>query len=277
MKFGITAFATSTASRPSFVADQAEQRAFESVWFADHSHIPVERRTRWGGGDEIPSFYYEAFDPVVALADAAAGSSTIHLGFGVALLMQRDVIQFAKSVASLDSLSGGRIQIGVGAGWNIEEMENHGTDPTTRYKRMRESVEAMRVMFTEDEPEYHGDIIDFDPIVMHPKPAACPKFHIGGAGSKGLGRAVRYGDGWMPIGGRGDDFIALSNERRDAEQKAGRAIEFTVFAGPTDPAVLADYHAAGIDRVLFFLFPGTDEQTTAQLDQYAQLIQQLDF
>lgn len=277
MKIGLSTFPTGGTTRPGRLAAEAEARGFESVWFAEHSHIPVERRSAWGGGDTLPGFYYEVLDPVVAIADAAAGSSTIQLGFGIALLAQRDLIQFAKSLASLDALSGGRVKVGVGAGWNIEEMENHGTDPATRFRRIRESVEALRILLTEDEPEYHGRIIDFDPVVMRPKPQRSPEFHIAGAAPRGLERAIRYGDGWIPLTGRGDDdFVALAQKRRQAEQDAGRSIEFTVYAAPGDPALLDAYREAGIDRVLLLVFPGTDEQTIAQLDQYAPLLDQKD-
>jgi probable F420-dependent oxidoreductase len=274
MKIGLSTFPTGGTTRPGRLAAEAEARGFESVWFAEHSHIPVERRSAWGGGDTLPGFYYEVLDPVVAIADAAAGSTTIQLGFGIALLAQRDLIQFAKSLASLDALSDGRVKVGVGAGWNIEEMENHGTDPGTRFRRIRESVEALRVLLTEDQPEYHGRIIDFDPVVMLPKPTRCPEFHIAGAAPRGLERAIRYGDGWIPLTGRGDDdFVALAEKRRRAEEEAGRRIEFTVYAAPGDPTLLDAYREAGIDRVLLLIFPGTDEQTIAQLDQYAPLLE----
>lgn len=276
MKIGLNTFATAGVSRPSFLAAEAEARGLDSLWFADHSHIPVDFESAWGGGPELPSFYYEVLDPVVAIADAAAGSATIELGFGVALLSQRDIIQFAKSLVSLDSYSSGRVHVGVGAGWLIEEMANHGTDPGTRFRRMRESVEALRVMLTEERAEYHGRTIDFDPIHLLPKPATCPKFHIAGAAPRGLERALRYGDGWIPLSGRGDDdFVALAEEKDRAQQDAGRGIEFTVYNAPGDPAVLEAYHEAGIDRALLFVFPGDDDQTRAQLDGYGALAAQL--
>lgn len=277
MKLGLNTFAIAAASKPRFLAAEAEARGLDSIWFADHSHIPVGFESVWGGGPELPSFYYEVLDPVVAIADAAAGSSTIELGFGVALLSQRDIIQFAKSLVSLDAYSDGRVNVGVGAGWLIEEMANHGTDPTTRFRRMRESVEALRTMMSEDHAEYHGQIIDFDPIHLLPKPATCPKFHIAGTAPGGLRRALNYGDGWIPLTGRGDDdFVKLAADKDRAQQEAGREIEFTVYNAPGDPAVLEAYQEAGIDRALLLVFPGDDDQTRAQLDSYTELAGQLD-
>ena len=211
MKTGICTFPTAATIRPSDLALEAEGRGLDSVWFAEHSHIPVERTSVWGGGPVLPDFYYEALDPVVAITDAAAATSTIGLGFGVALLIQRDIIQFAKSLASVAALAGPRIHVGVGGGWLIEEMQNHGTDPTTRFRRLRESVEALRTLLSDDEPEYHGRIIDFDPVHLLPKPNAVPPIHVGGAAPRGLERAIRYGDGWIPLTGRGDaDMTALA-------------------------------------------------------------------
>ena len=228
MKVGLNTFAIGSASRPSFLAAEAEARGFDSIWFADHSPIPVERHSVWGGGDELPGVYYEVLDPVVAIADAAAGSSTIELGFGIALVVQRDIIQFAKSLASLVALSNDRVHVGVGAGWLIEEMTNHGTDPSTRFRRMRESVEALRILMTQPDAEYHGRIIDFAPIHMLPKPATCPMVHVAGAAPRGLERALRYGDGWIPLTGRGnDDFVTRAAEKDRFQQEAGREIELT--------------------------------------------------
>ena len=272
MKIGLNTFAAAGSSPPRFLAAEAETRGLDSLWFADHSHIPVDFDSVWGGGPMLPSFYYEVLDPVVAIADAAAGSSSIELGFGIALLAQRDIIQFAKSLVSLDAFSGGRVHVGVGGGWLLEEMANHGTDPSTRFRRMRESVEALRVMLTEEKAEYHGQIIDFDPIHLLPKPPTCPKFHIAGAAPRGLERALRYGDGWIPLTGRGnDDFVALAADLDRAQQSAGRKIEFTVYNAPRDPAVLESYYNAGIDRALLMVFPGNDDETRTQLDAYAPL------
>ena len=273
MKIGLCTFPGGNTISPGRLAAEAEQRGFDSLWFAEHSHIPVERKTPWGGGPELPQFYYEVLDPVVAIADAAAHTDTIELGFGISLIAQRDIIQFAKSIASLSALSKERVVVGVGAGWNIEEMENHGTDPTTRFRRMRESSEALRILLTEDQPEYHGRLIDFDPVVMLPRPSSCPEIHVGGAAPQGLDRAVRYGDGWIPLTGRGnDDFVALSQDRREAEQQAGREIQFTVHGAGGDPATLESFRNAGIDRSLLFIFPGSEAETLPQLDQYAPLL-----
>ena len=277
MRIGLFTFPTAAASPPRFVAAEAEARGLDSLWFAEHSHIPVEFDSVWGGGPVLPQFYSETLDPVVAIADAAAGTNRIELGFGVALLPQRDIIQFAKSLVSLDALSGGRVHVGVGAGWLTEEMENHGTNPDTRFRRMRESVEALRQMMTQENAEYHGEIIDFDPIHLLPKPPQCPKIHIAGSGPGALRRALAYGDGWIPITGRGnDDFAALAVEKDQAQQAAGREIELTVYNAPNDRKALEEYQRAGIDRALMGVTPGSnDDETRAQLDGYAILAEEL--
>jgi probable F420-dependent oxidoreductase len=170
MEFGITIFPTDYSISPADLAMEAEERGFESMWFAEHSHIPVSRKSPWPGGPELPKMYYDTLDPFVALASAATVTSTIKLATGICLVVQRDPIHTAKEVASVDQLSKGRFLFGVGAGWNAEEMEDHGTDFSRRFKLMRERIEAMQALWTQDEASYKGEFVNFEASFARPKP-----------------------------------------------------------------------------------------------------------
>ena len=193
-------FPTEYAIGPVELATALEERGFESLWVAEHSHIPVDRASPWPGGPDMPQMYYDTMDPFVWLAAAATATVGLKVGTGICLVVERDPIHTAKQVASLDVLSGGRFLFGVGAGWNKEEMANHGTDPSRRFGLLRERVEAMQAIWAADGAEYHGDQVDFAPIHQNPKPVQSPHppIHVGGVFPGGLERAVRYGDGWIP-------------------------------------------------------------------------------
>src|SRR5205814_9965333 len=207
MDFGVMMFPTDDAVALDELARMAEDRGFESLFFPEHTHIPASRETDYPGGGELPAMYSHTHDPFVALAIAAAATERLLIGTGICLVIERDPITTAKEVASLDQLSGGRFLFGVGAGWNREEMENHGTDPGRRFGIMRERIEAMKAIWTEDEAEYHGRYVDFDPIRSWPKPAQepHPPVLVGGAGEKVLDRVLRSGDGWLPQPARDKD------------------------------------------------------------------------
>src|SRR5437763_7038970 len=170
MDSGLTIFPTDTTSDPAERGRLAEERVFEALWFPEHTHIPASRETPWPGGADLPEQYWHTYDPFVALSAVAQATERLKLATGICLIIQRDPITTAKEVASLDRLSGGRFLFGVGAGWNREEMRNHGTDPDRRFTLMRERIEAMKAIWTEDEPEYHGRYVDFDPLWSWPKP-----------------------------------------------------------------------------------------------------------
>ncbi len=192
-------FPTDYAVEPPELARMVEERGFESLWFPEHTHIPTTRETPYPGGGELPREYSHTYDPFVALTAAAAATPELRVATGICLVVERDPIITAKEVASLDRLSGGRFIFGVGAGWNREEMQNHGTDPGRRFGLMRERVEAMKAIWTTEEAEYHGEHVDFDPIWQWPKPLQSPfGVHIGGNGPRVEDRVLRYGDGWMP-------------------------------------------------------------------------------
>src|SRR5712692_9750648 len=209
MKFGITMFPTDYAIDPVSLGRAVEERGFDSLFFPEHTHIPASRSTPWPAGADLPKEYWHTHDPFVALGAVAAVTSKLLLGTGICLVIERDPITLAKEVASLDFISGGRVILGVGGGWNAEEMENHGTDPNTRWGLMRERIAAMKEIWTKDDAEYHGEHVDFDPIWSWPKPVQKPHppVYVGGMGAHTLQRVVEYGDAWMPIPMPGDTSL----------------------------------------------------------------------
>ncbi len=257
MDFGVAIFPTDETPDPATLARMAEERGFESLFFPEHTHIPVSRRTPYPPGGELPREYSRTHDPLVALAFAAAATTTLKLAPGIMLLAQRDPIVTAKAIASLDVLSGGRVLLGVGAGWNIEEMEDHGVDPSRRFGRVRESVEAMRALWTQDEASYAGDHIAFEPTWSWPKPLqpGGPPVLLGGNGKRVLERVVRYGDAWYPnFLGDDDRMIARLEKLRALGEEAGRgALPSTLQIAPTEPERLERLAAAGVTRVVWYL------------------------
>jgi probable F420-dependent oxidoreductase len=272
MDFGVAMFTTDQSADPATVARMAQERGFESFFVPEHTHIPVSRRTPYPAGGELPAEYARTHDPIVALAFAAAATTTLKVGFAVMLVAQRDPIVTAKAIASLDVLSGGRALFGVGAGWNVEEMEDHGVDPERRFGRMRESVEAMRALWTQDEAAYAGDQIAFDPTWSWPKPVqpGGPPVLIGGHGSRVLERVVRYGDAWFPnFTGDDDRMIARLDKLRALGEAAGRgALPTTLQIAPTEPERLARLEAAGVTRVVWYLPPRDLASVERSLDRH---------
>src|SRR6185503_11198769 len=201
MDVGIAIFPTDYAMRVDELARAVEERGYESLWFPEHTHIPVSRRSPWPGGPTLPREYWQTHDLFVALATAAAVTTRLKVASGICLLVERDPITTAKEVASLDHLSGGRVIFGIGAGWNAEEMENHGTVFRTRWRLLRERVLAMKKIWTEDEPSFEGEFVRFAPIWSWPKPVQKPHppVFLGGHGRRALERVVDYCDGWLPI------------------------------------------------------------------------------
>ncbi len=275
MHFGVTTFPTDSSIAPVDLAVALEEREFESLWVAEHSHIPISRASPWPGGDELPKMYYDVVDPFVALSMAAAVTTNLKLATGIALVPQRDPIQLAKQVASLDMLSGGRFLFGVGGGWNAEEMADHGTtDFKGRWKLMRERIEAMKELWTETEAEYHGDLVDFDACQVWPKPAQKPHppIHVGGGFPHAVKRAIRYGNGWIPIGGRDGDLVAVAAEARTMVADAGRdpeTFEISIYNASPKADDLAQLRDGGIDRAVFGLPSVPKEEALAILDTFA--------
>ncbi len=275
MRYGLTLFPTDYSISPVDLARAAEERGFESIWFPEHTHIPLSRKSPWPGGAELPKMYYDVMDPFVALAAAASVTTTLKLGTGICLIVQRDPLQLAKVVATLDRVSNGRVLFGIGAGWNAEEMADHGTVFEKRFGLMRERVEALKVIWTETTPEYHGERVSFDPMMTWPKPVQQPHppILVGGGWPQAARRAIRYGDAWMPIAGRDGDVAAHLPEFRKMAEEAGRdpaELGITIFGAGPQPEELQKSRDAGVERVIFFLPPDDRDAILPRLDRLAQ-------
>ncbi|MEV5827548.1 LLM class F420-dependent oxidoreductase [Spirillospora sp. NPDC052242] len=272
MQFGVSTFVTDDGIAPAALGRALEEREFGSLFLAEHTHIPVKRESPWPGGAELPRMYYRTLDPFVVLSAVASVTDRLRLGTGIALVVQRDPIILAKEVASLDLVSGGRAVLGVGAGWNREEMRNHGTEPKTRMRLLRERVLAVKELWTSEEAEFHGEFVDFDPVFSYPKPVQDPHppVLIGGAGPTTFDRVVEFGDGWMPIYGRGTDAFAA--QIAELRERAGRRVPVTVFAAPGKREAVEALADAGVDEVLFNLKTEPEDDTLRYLDRLAQLL-----
>jgi probable F420-dependent oxidoreductase len=277
MKYGLVMFPTDYSIRPDELARAAEERGFESLFFPEHTHIPASRRTPYPAGGELPKEYFHSHDPFVALSMAAAVTKKIKLATGICLVIERDPIVLAKEVASLDLLSGGRVILGIGGGWNVEEMENHGTAFKTRWKLLRERVEAMKAIWRNEEGSYHGELVKFDPIWSYPKPAQKPHppILLGGHGEVALKRVVAYCDGWLPISMMAGDLKKQIGELHRLAREKGRdpkSISISVFWTQPDRQAIDAYGEMGAERVIFALQSESREKLLPILDGYAKLI-----
>lgn len=271
MKFGVAIFPTDYAISMAELGPAVEERGFESLWVAEHSHIPASRESKWPGGAELPKQYWHSMDPFIALTVAAAATTKLLVATGICLVIQRDAIQTAKQVASLDLVSGGRFIFGVGAGWNREEMADHGTDFSTRWTLLREKVEAMKAIWTQDDAEYHGAMVDFGPMWAWPRPLQKPHppIVLGGSGPKILERVVRYADGWMPNRG---DVIERIPELQDLARAAGRApIPVSYYPKP-EAAEIERLAGAGVERLIYYVPPEGRDAALAKLDELAAMV-----
>jgi probable F420-dependent oxidoreductase len=280
MHFGALIFFTDYSIGPVELARALEERGFESLWVAEHSHIPLSRTSPFPPGGELPKKYYDVMDPFVTLGAAAAVSTRLKLGTGICLVIQRDTIQTAKQVASLDQVSNGRFLFGIGAGWNAEEMADHGTDFKARFEVMRERVEAMRAIWTKSKPEYEGRYVKFGPMMTWPKPVQKPHppVIVGGAFPHGTRRAIAYGDGWVPNARRpayGDVLNVLPEVDRMLKE-AGRdpkTFPITIYQVPEDADLIRRYRDRGVDRVVFELPSAKADEVLPILDRCAKLMQ----
>ncbi len=277
MKLGVTMFATDYAIRPDELARACEDRGFESIWFPEHTHIPTSRRSPWPGGAALPKEYWHTHDLFVSLMAAAAATKTIKVGSGICLVIEHDPIVLAKEVASVDQLSNGRLIFGIGGGWNAEEMENHGTPFNRRWKLLRERIEAMKVIWSDEAAEYHGEFVNFDPIWSYPKPAQKPHppILLGTLSEQGLNRVVRYCDGWIPVGLMLKDLPAAVRDLRARAEQAGRKpqeVPVSIFGAAAKEAALQQYQELGVERTVFGLPPAERDKVLPLLDQYAAMI-----
>ena len=277
MDIGASIFFTEYSISPTALGPALEDRGFESLWVAEHSHIPVTRRFNVPTGGELERQYYDVMDPFVTLSAAAAATRQLKLATGVCLVIQRDTIQTAKLVASVDQVSNGRFLFGVGAGWNQDEMENHGTVFETRFKLMRERIEAMKEIWTKPKAEYHGDMVDFPEMMTWPKPVQkpYPPILVGGGFPQAARRAIRYGDGWCPVGRTGSSLLDVVEKYRQMARDAGRDLQtvpVTLFNPAEDEGELARYRDMGVARVVVMLLSEPRDQILAVLDRWAALI-----
>ena len=279
MKIGAAMFFTDYSMMPGELAVALEERGFDSLWAPEHSHIPLARTASYPGGGALPREYYEVMDPFVTLTAAAAATKKLLVGTGICLVVQRDPIQTAKAVATIDHISGGRFLFGVGNGWNQDEIENHGTVFASRHKLARERIEAMKAIWTEAQPSYAGEFVKFTPMETGPKPLQKPHppIIVGGAFPWGAKRAVRYGVGWMPHRVRKHyaDVGALIPQFRQLVTEAGRREEdlpITIWGVKEDrDALLAD-RDLGVARVVLSLASAKRDEILPELDRWAALI-----
>jgi probable F420-dependent oxidoreductase len=281
--FGALIFPTDYSIAPAPLAKAMEQRGFESLFVTEHTHIPAARRSPWPGGRELPKEYWHTYDPYVALAAAAAVTQNLKLGTGITLVTEHDPIAMAKQVASLDFMSGGRVLLGIGAGWNGEEMANHGVRFEDRWKVTRERVLAMRRIWTDEAAEFHGEFVDFEPLWSWPKPAqpGGPKVLLGASSRFAFDRVAEYCDGWFPIhqdasrakASGAVDYAAGIAEIRANWQARGRTGEpdFTIFGVPGDPNRVDELIAMGFNRIVFGLPSADADKVLPLLDRYAGL------
>jgi len=276
MEFGLMMFPSDEAVDPVTLGRAAEDAGFESLFFPEHTHIPASRESAWPGGDELPREYSHLYDPFVALSAVAARTERLRIGTGICLVVERDPITLAKEVASLDRLSGGRFELGIGAGWNREEMRHHGTDPRVRMAVMRERVLAMREIWTRDEPEFHGEHVDFDPLWSWPKPVQQPHppVLVGGDGPTVFDRVLEYGDAWFPNTRDIDGLPRRIAELRRRGAESGRErIPVTYFGARPDDGVVDALRRAGVDRTLLRLAPEPAERALPSVERLGELAQ----
>ena len=281
MDFGAAIFFTDYSMGPAELGRALEERGIGSLWAPEHSHIPLSRESPFPAGGDVPKKYYDVMDPFVTLAAAAAATTRLQVATGICLVVQRDPIQTAKSVASLDQVSNGRFLFGIGAGWNAEEMADHGTAFKSRFRLMQERVEAMRAIWTKSKPEYAGEFVRFGPMMTWPKPVQKPHppVIVGGAFPFGTRRAIAYGDGWVPHARRPayGDLINVLPEARKLMAEAGRdpaTLPITVFGVAEDADLIKRYRDTGVARLVFNLPSAKADEVLPALDRCATLIRQ---
>jgi probable F420-dependent oxidoreductase len=271
MKFGISTFVTDDGIDTVSLARGIEERGFESLVIAEHTHIPASRESAYPLGGELPSIYYRTLDPFVTLAAAAAVTSKIELITGIALLIQRDPIVTAKETASIDLISGGRFGFGVGAGWNIEELRDHGTDPKTRGALLDERIEAIKALWTTEPAEYHGTFVDFDPVYLRPKPVQKPHppIYIGGDSDATVKRVVRHDAGWIANPLPAERLAKRIGQMRDG---LGHDVLLATFGTPQDPDYWHTLEELGFGQAALLLPTKPHDESLRLLDEYAAAV-----
>jgi probable F420-dependent oxidoreductase len=276
--FGLVMPQADFAIAPAELARAAEARGFESLFFPEHTHIPASRKTPYPGGKLAEEFWH-LHDPFVALAAAAAVTTGLKLGTCVCLVAEHDPIVLAKVVASLDAISNGRVILGIGAGWNVEEMANHGVEYRRRWKLLREKVLAMREIWTKDAAEFHGECVNFDPIWSYPKPVqkGGPPILLGALSNRTFERVIEYCDGWIPVTVPGYDFAVATRKLRETAERAGRRPEALSLTVPITPKeeIARSFMDLGFGRILLGLPPAGRDVVLPLLDRSADLVARL--
>jgi probable F420-dependent oxidoreductase len=276
VKYGLVIVPNDDVQDPAELARMAEQRGFDCLLFPEHTHIPASGDTPFPPGGELPHYFRRGYDPFVSVAAAVGATERILLGTGVCLVVQRDPIITAKEVATLDRLSGGRFLFGVGAGWNLEEMRNHGTDPSRRFGIMRERIAAMRAIWTQDEASYHGRYVDFERIWCWPKPVQqpYPPVLVGGNGARVLDRVLEYGDEWapnpMPLEVLAERIFEL---RRRTDELGRPPVPVTVLGSPAEAALVEQLAALDVGRVIFWLPSTSRDEVERAFEYYTAIVQ----
>ena len=276
MEIGLSIFATADSIHPVRLGREAEARGFESLFFIEHTHIPSSRKTPYPLGGDLPSIYWQAYDPFVGLAQVAAVTTQLRVGTGICLVPEHHPLALAKRIASLDSLSNGRFIFGIGAGWNAEELENHGVKFKDRWAVTRESILAMKEVWTKKDAAFHGRFVNFDAVWSEPKPVQRPHppILIGASSRQAIERVAEYADGWMPIMGSCDmaERLAQLAQACAKRNRDVRKLDVSVFAAPTAPGELDKLAKLGVRRVILPLPTQDESKILAILDRYAPLV-----
>jgi probable F420-dependent oxidoreductase len=280
MRYALIMFPTEYSIQPAELGRLAEEKGFDSVWLPEHTHIPLSRKTPWPGGPELPKEYVHTYDPIVALTAMAGATTTLKLATGIILMPQRDPITTAKELATLDNLSNGRVIVGIGGGWNQDELEDHGVEFRQRFPVLRERVLAMQALWTQEEAEFHGKYVNFDASWAYPKPVQQPHPPVvmGGAGATTFDRVIEFCQGWMPIcrGGKAPPELKQRIvELKQRAEDAGRdpaSIEVSVYAAPRRDDVVEELLEAGADRCIFHIPTDTSEAVRETVEHAASLM-----
>ena len=271
--FGVQIFPTDQTIQPVEIAKAVEERGLDSLFFPEHTHIPVARTTPFPGGGDLPDWYWRSHDPFVALTAAAAVTSRIKIGTGICLVIERDPITLAKQIASLDQISGGRFIFGIGAGWNVEEMENHGASFKHRWAIVREKILAMKEIWSKDEAEFHGEYVNFDPIWCWPKPVQVggPPIWLGANSKWAFDRIAEYCDGWMPIGGSGSGGMEQLQTACEKQGRNAKDMDIALFGAPADLDFVKGRIDQGFTDMIFGLPQTSSDGVLKQLDKIAEV------
>lgn len=277
MRIGLFPFSTDYSMPIDQLAIAAEERGFDSIWLPEHTHIPASRQTPYPGGGDLPKEYSHTLDPFVALAIAAGVTTKLKLATGICLAIEHQALTLAKTVATLDHISNGRVLLGLGAGWNREEMENHGTNYASRFAKLEEQMAALREIWTNDEATFHGEYENFDAVWSWPKPVQRPHppLILGGETDYTLQRIVRQGDGWLPRAMKPEIVMAGMTKLARFAVEAGRdpaSISVSVFAPPPKDAVVNQFRDTTVERVILMVPPQDESATLKRLDRYAEWV-----